>query len=458
MRDETAPAAEPQIDDRVATEPDAPYQIDLPTALRLAGANSLQVELAISKIAEAESRLKLEKARLLPTLRIGASYQVQDGLLQETNGTPLEVRRSSRYTGFGAGAAGAGQVARPGLSLRWDLAEVFYNRLAARQMINVALADHQVTSQQTMLRAALAFYRLLGARAAVELAQDAHANATDLATITSKFVDSGLGLRSDRERAAVQELVWSSAIFAAERKLAQASAGLVRILRLNPETLLDPQGDLSQLELVNAALPLTDLVTEALKTRHDLAAISARIEAGNILAIQEQKTRYLPKVGIDASLGSFGAGRSLSPVDDYDHDRVDLSLFVYWQFEGLGFASPARLEISNQQTHQARLRHADLKEHIAAQLSVARSDSLSLHHQINIAATAIRRAEGSLALNCDRIRQNTRLPIETLQAIQSLASARAMYADSIIEYNFAQLRLHAALGRFSHASSLDRQK
>jgi hypothetical protein len=97
-------------------------------------------------------------------------------------------------------------------------------------------------------------------------------------------------------------------------------------------------------------------------------------------------------------------------------------------------------------------------EVVAQEAQFARFDSLSLHHQVNIAATAIRRAEGSLALNRDRIRQNTGLPIETLQAIQSLASARAMYADSIIEYNFAQLRLHAALGRFSHASSLDRQK
>ena len=52
----------------------------------------------------------------------------------------------------------------------------------------------------------------------------------------------------------------------------------------------------------------------------------------------------------------------------------------------------------------------------------------------------------SLHLNMTRIRGGEGLPIEALQAIQSVAKARSAYLNAVIVYNKTQFELLRALG------------
>ena len=69
---------------------------------------------------------------------------------------------------------------------------------------------------------------------------------------------------------------------------------------------------------------------------------------------------------------------------------------------------------------------------------------------ISVAATvaeAVTKARRSYELNRIRVFENQGLPIETLQAIQSLATARTMHRDAVIDYNLAQFQLYTAIGQ-----------
>ena len=60
---------------------------------------------------------------------------------------------------------------------------------------------------------------------------------------------------------------------------------------------------------------------------------------------------------------------------------------------------------------------------------------------------AVTKARRSYALNRTRVFENQGLPIETLQAIQSLATAQSLHRDAVIDYNLAQFQLYTALGQ-----------
>src|SRR5262249_20394245 len=87
------PSAEEPIPDQLP--------IDLPTALRLAGANHLQVALAAARVRQAEARLQGAKALWLPTLDAGIEYNRHEGQIQDTGGHIIDVRRSSLFVGGG---------------------------------------------------------------------------------------------------------------------------------------------------------------------------------------------------------------------------------------------------------------------------------------------------------------------------------------------------------------------
>ena len=55
-------------------------------------------------------------------------------------------------------------------------------------------------------------------------------------------------------------------------------------------------------------------------------------------------------------------------------------------------------------------------------------------------------AQQSYDRNLERIRNVQGLPIEVLQSIQALDTARREYLRAVVDYNTAQFRLHRALG------------
>ena len=103
-------------------------QLDLPTALGIGGASSLQVELAREQLEEANARLDAAEALWIPDVRAGLLYSKHEGALQRTEGDVLQVSREAGYVGGG-------------LFARVDLADAFLQPGAARHDLDAADAD-----------------------------------------------------------------------------------------------------------------------------------------------------------------------------------------------------------------------------------------------------------------------------------------------------------------------------
>ena len=101
---EPAPVYAPPI----VAPAEATHPIDLPTALHLAGSESLAVALAREQWREAQARVAAADAMWLPSIRLGLNYNKHEGVIQDVVGDAFNTSRGAFYNGLGAGAVGAG--------------------------------------------------------------------------------------------------------------------------------------------------------------------------------------------------------------------------------------------------------------------------------------------------------------------------------------------------------------
>jgi len=142
-------------------EPTNEYPIDLMTAMRLAGANHLQIALATERIREAYARLKQAKVIWVPNFNLALGYNRHDGPIQIASGDVIDVGRQSLYFGGGAGVGGSPLTGASNGPARFfvDLStsDVYFEPLAARQSVAVAQHARRVAENDNVLQVGLAY-------------------------------------------------------------------------------------------------------------------------------------------------------------------------------------------------------------------------------------------------------------------------------------------------------------
>ncbi len=421
------------------------YPIDLPTALRLARAQNYEIALARERINEALARLDQAQVLLLPSLTVGASYHKHEGQIQETSGTIVEASRDSGFVGLGAGAVGAGTVAVPGVSLTADIADVIFEPLIARQNSLAEKARSSAVTNDVLFDISIAYQELVRAKAAVAIAEEAYQNATELARVTEAFAATGEGLESDAERAVVEQLMRDKDLESARESLRIRSARLVELLQLDRELLLDPiEPAVVALLMVPEDQRLDELLSTALSNRPEVEQNQALVEMSSQRLDKATYGPLIPSLAVEFSAGGFGGGEG-SSFGHFD-DRSDFGAMIYWRLENLGFGYGARAREERSRFQQAQLVEKATLDRIASEVIQAHAQVDSRRRQIGLAATAVEHALRSFTLNRTRISERQGLPIEALQALQSLATTRRLYLDAVLDHNEAQFRLYAALG------------
>src|SRR4029077_8179334 len=135
--------------------------IDLPTALHLAGQQNPEILLGQQQVVEAVALRQLAAAQFLPTLNLGASTDAHWGVLQQSNGKILSVRRSDVFVGAGAYAIAGGSVNIPGVLWTLNASDPIFNFLSSRQEVDRRAFENQATRQDVLLEVALAYCELV---------------------------------------------------------------------------------------------------------------------------------------------------------------------------------------------------------------------------------------------------------------------------------------------------------
>ena len=416
----------------------AAMPIDLPAALRLADERNLDIAIYLERVEAASARVAQARSLAVPNIRAGATYDRHSGNIQETSGNVVDVDRVSQFTGVGLGVG-------------VDIADAIFAPLVARQDRDALAAAATANRHLVLLEVATTYLGLLRAREEAAIVEAAFARAADLANLTANYAEAGQGLLADAEMAAVQPLLWEQRRLVAAERQVTASAELARLLHLEGGVAVEPiETGIPMLELFSGDEDVERLVARALADRPESEQLDLLVAAAEDELNAQRYRLFIPSVVLGYNIGEFGGapGSSIANTDDRD----DLTLSLYFEIDGFGFGQRARADERRAEVRRASLERDKLHADIAAEVREEHARVRSLSRQLGFAAAAVERAAEAYRLNRDRIFDQQGLPLEALQAMQTLATADLSLLDMRVGHALAQIRLHTVLGNPIDAS------
>ncbi|MBL9210125.1 MAG: TolC family protein [Opitutaceae bacterium] len=408
--------------------------IDLPTALRLAGAANLDVQFAREKVAEAKAASDSARARYFPWITPSMVVRRHEENIQAVNGPILDVDKQS----FAAGIA---------LNAQLDLGETYFQNLVARQAVRsqeAALAGRQ---REAALRAATHYFDLVRARAAVAAAEEAAAVADRHADQIGATGDAGLTFKGDvaRVRAARERAALAVVRLRAEQRL--AAARLAEVLRLDPAVELAPADAApAPLALDTSSADLGVLISQALAKRPELDEAAARVESARTSRRAATQGPLVPTLGAQVAVGGLGGGPSGSSVTrDFDLS-ADYALGVSWRVGPGGLFDRNRQREAAARERQGEVEMEKTKDAIRRQVVEQHTRVRSLAAQVELTQKALEAADQAARLSRQRREASVSAALEDLQAEEELARARRDHLTTIADYNAAQYALRFAVG------------
>ncbi len=415
---------------------EAVYPIDLPTTLRLAGAQNLDVQIARERLREAEADRTSALERFFPWVSLGVSYHRRDGVAQAV---PAGTISDAHFQSYSPGGTLAAQV---------DVGDAFYKSLAAKQLVNASDQRLETQRQDTILSAAQGYFDLLKAKALVEVLGDAVNTSQDYQRQLHEAVEAGIAFKGDELRVMTQTKQYQIELRRGAEQQRVAAVALARTLHLDAELQLTPQdSSIVGLTLVPSNAPTRELIDQALRSRPELKESQSFIAA----ARENQKGAVygplIPSVGAQAFGGGLGGGPDGGPSTFAAEG--DYLIGLNWRIGPGGLFDAGRVRSTKARLEQAQLSQEKLKDDIAAEVVAGRTRVQSLSDQISLAESNLASATETLRLVRERKQFGVGIVLEVIQAQQDLVRARSDYLTALAEYNKAQYALQKASGELS---------
>jgi outer membrane protein TolC len=403
--------------------------IDLPTAMRLAGADHLDTAIARQGVREAHARAVRAGRWWWPLLRPTVRFDAVDGLVQATEGTIVDVEKESAFVGVG-------------LVFTGELGEGPYRALAAEQTSKARIAAARAVEGEAIARAGLAYLDLLEASALLTVSEEARAVHERVATESQANLDVGGGSEADLLRARARAGLARMRVARASGARAAAAAALREVLGLSHEVDLVPSEPAPlPLDLVRGDVPLGSLIAEATCGRAE--TIAARLAAS--AAWQEQRAAqegiWLPDVRLGLETGWFGDGFG----DLGASTRVGVGLS--WDIGPGGIGDPSRAVEAAARAQQVRLETERLRRRIVREVETAYGEMVAGRAACEACGSAIADAERAAQLYAERETAGIGLPLESILAQEALTQARLEHVSATARFDRAQIRLLLSTGR-----------
>jgi outer membrane protein TolC len=406
--------------------------INLPTVLRLAGAETIQVKRAEEKLAEAQAEEQQRVLAFLPTLTVGAGYRNHQGALQDVVGTMLEVDKHSYNLGATAG-------------FDLSIGEAVYRRLAAKQKAVAASKEVAAQKLAMQVRAAMAYFDLVRAQASIGVAQEAVNISRDYGKQVMSAVEAGVAFKGDALKVDVQTKRNEVELERARGLVKQGSVALAEALRLDPSgALIAADTEPKALELVDTSVAVKGMIDKALAARPELARELATITAVKAERDAVVKGQWVPTLTAQAFGGALDGG--IGGATQGLRDSADYFVGFGWKIGAGGLFDKGRRRAAESRLRQAELNEQQTKESITADVVAAVERAKALASEVKAAREAVKAAEENNKLSRSRQEFAVGIVLETVVSEQDLTRARLEYLEAVTAHNAAQFALQQTLG------------
>ena len=406
--------------------------IDLATALRLSGANNLDVELAKNTVRQAEAKHAEIRNKFFPWFTVGTGYRRSDGNTQDVVGDILDVSKQSYQAGVGV----VGEV---------RIGEAIYQNLVTQQ--RAVAAEHALESVRRNLHneVSATYFDLLKAQAAMRVSEQSKSLANDYETQVTAAVAAGVAFEADQYRAQAQSLRHDLATRKALEDIQLASAKLCEMLRLpNGLDLRGVDAELVPLDFITPETTLSTQVRRALDLRPELRSREAMLEAARLDTEATVKAPLIPDLSLRATTGGLGGGKNGS-TGNFD-DSSEVIVGIGWRFGPGGIFDKARTATAQTLQDQESVLLEKTRLRITREVLEAMAKVRSIDTRLATTHKLLEATEKTYQLSRDRGATGVGGVLETLRAEEDLSFARLAYFDLVAEYNKAQAALRHATG------------
>lgn len=428
--------------------PPASFTFSLADVLSLADEQNPNVALARERINEAYARVDRADSLWLPSIRSGLNYNHHEGRIQDVAGNVFQTNRSAFYGGLGANAVGAGSPAVPGVVAQFHVSDaLFQPRIASHQAASRQFGA-TVARNDILRDTAIAYFELVRAEQGVAIAQEALNNTQKLANLTRQYAETGQGLKADQQRMEAEVAGRRDQLVSQVEVVQVASARLAQLLHADPSVLIaSGEATVVPVDLLTPEQSAAEYVATGLSRRPELAEQKHLVCEATERLRREKYAPLVPSVLLGMSYGGMGGGLGSNIINS--GDRWDADAVAYWEIRNLGFGERAARDETSSVVRQAQMRELALLDRVAREVTEAHAQVTQRQKRIEAARKGIVAAEQSYSLNQTRIENAQGLPIEVLQAIQALATARRNYLAAVVDYNISQFELCRAIGWFT---------
>lgn len=417
-----------------ADEPlvDAPYVIDLATALRLAGAQNVDVQLARNAVEEARASYTSALGSFIPSIVPTATYLRHSGVSQAVNGSIVGGSKEATSTGAG-------------LVLQLPVGEAAFAALQGRRLVAAADAAAESQLQNSSLTAATRYFELVRARAQVAAVSQAAEVSQDYQRQLTEAVRIGIAFKGDLLRVETQSQRLQLDLARARQQQALASAALAQALHLDPLVRLEPaEAEPVPLALADLNTDAQALLRSALEQRPEIAQSRALIEAAEEGRRGAVWGPLVPTLSAQAGLGHLNGNPLGTPQAGGRADDVVFGLS--WKIGPGGIFDIGRMRTSGFKVRAAVLADEKLRESVSREVADGHTRVTSLFEQVRIARLNVTAAEETLRLTRERKELGVGTVLEDIQAQQELVRARSELIASVTELNQEQYGLLRATG------------
>jgi outer membrane protein TolC len=410
-----------------------PQEIDLPAALRLAGAQNLDIQLARERLNEAEASRRSAVQQFFPWIAPGISYHRRDGVAQAV---PSGIISDAHFQSYSPGVSLTAQV---------SLGDAIYNSLAAKQLVKAS--DHALESQRqdAVLVAAQGYFNLVKGKALVEVVKDAVRVLEDYERQLHEAVGAGVAFKGDELRVQSQTGHYRIALEQALEQERLAAVNLAQVLHLDSRVALTPQDNgLTALLLFPTNASMNALVEQALRARPELKESQASIAAANETKNGAVYGPWIPSVGAQVYAGGLGGGPDGGPSNFAAEG--DYAVGLSWRIGPGGLFDSGRINNSKARLAAARISDSKLKDAIISQVVAGLVRVNSTATQIGVAERNLATATETFRLTRERKQYGVGIVLEDIQAQQAVTQARSDYVNAVAEHDKAQYALSKAVG------------
>ncbi len=417
----------------------APVHVDLPTVMKLAGANHDEIQLAKARHTEVLAESKLAWQRFWPSLTLGAGYRRTDGNVQDIAGAVFDVSKQQYTIG-------------PNLMVDWSPGDMYYEALVAKQRALAAEQFVEKTRRDIVMQATGRYYNLLAAEASLAIIEDDLRLTQDYEKQIGGAVDAGTAFRADWLRVKTQVSREKLAIRQNQEKRDLAAAALAETLRLPADSELRPaKADLVPVRLLDRKLGVATLISQASQHRPEMKAAGAVNQAAVLEKDRARVAPMIPNVQAGYGLGGLGGGFN-DDLGNFDETQT-LFMGLGWKMGPGGLFDTQRKRIVEAREQATQFQMSQIKAAIGREVVEAAARAQSAHDQIDINDEAVLAAEEMVKLAKERQASQLGVVLEYLLAREELTRARQNRVQAVTAFNTAQHDLLRATGKTEAAHS-----